>query len=120
MKKVSKKQQSSNRKVSKAKREFLEDFVDKFGYVYCCGCGTSNGRIDISHLVPIGYNKSLEATKENLTLHCRDCHLTWEHALEEAKKMNDYKRNLQTVKSLDESYYNLISNKNGKFKMGEV
>jgi len=61
--------------------------------------------------VPIGYNKSLESTVENLTLHCRTCHGIWENQLAGVEKMFDYKENLETIKGLDESYYNLIKNK---------
>jgi 5-methylcytosine-specific restriction endonuclease McrA len=111
LRKVSKKQSKSNQQVSKAKKQFLESFLDTYGYAFCCGCGVSNGRIDISHLVPIGYNKSLESTVENLTLHCRTCHGIWENQLAGVEKMFDYKENLETIKGLDESYYNLIKNK---------
>lgn len=111
MRRVSKKQSKSNRKVSKAKKEFLEEFIDNYDYAFCCGCGESTGVIDVSHLIPIGYNKSLEAEKQNLTLHCRRCHLIWESQREEVTKMYDYKENLTQIKKLDEGYYNLIKNK---------
>jgi 5-methylcytosine-specific restriction endonuclease McrA len=119
VKRVSKKQSKSNRSVSKAKAEFLEDFLDEWGYLFCRGCGTSSGRIDISHLVPIGYNKSLESESTNLTLHCRTCHRIYENQLEGVEKMFDYKENLSRVQELDEGYYNLIKNKHG-FTMGEI
>jgi len=111
LRKVSKKQSKSNQQVSKAKKQFLESFLDTYGYAFCCGCGASGGRIDISHLVPIGYNKSLESTVENLTLHCRSCHRIWQNQLEGVKDMFDYNDNLERVKELDESYYNRIKYK---------
>lgn len=111
MRKVSKRQAKSNRLVSQAKSRFLERFREEHGYYFCAGCGTTSGRIDVSHLVPIGHKKSLEATESNLTLHCSSCHRAWENQTKEVTQLKDYEQNLKRVKSLDEDYYNQIKNK---------
>ena len=108
VKSVSPKQVKSNIKVKGAKRNVMQKHLNEYGYFFCKSCGTKEGRIDLSHLVPIGYNKSLEANEKNITLHCSGCHSAWERLSKEIKDFRDFKDLLSRVKQLDESYYNKI------------
>lgn len=112
IRKTSEKQQVSNIKVRQAKTRVMQKHLDLYGYFFCKSCGTKEDIINVSHLVPIGYNKSLEANEDNLTLHCQHgCHPKWERLTEEIKDFKDFKELLSRVKRLDESYYNKILSK---------
>jgi len=111
VKAVSHKQAKSNIKVKSAKRNVMQKQLNEFGYFFCKSCGTKEGRIDLSHLIPIGYNKKLEAVEENITFHCERCHSNWEHLTSSVKDFKDLKDLLSRVKKLDESYYNRIKSK---------
>lgn len=108
IRKTSEKQQVSNTKVKAAKSTLLATHLAEYNHFFCYSCGNTQGRIDISHLVPIGYNKSLEAQVSNLTFHCENCHQEWEHLTKEIKDFKDFKELLSRVEKLDKSYYNKI------------
>ena len=111
IKNVSNKQQKSNREVSKAKATMLKEVLDEYGYLFCKGCGTTQGRIDCSHIIPISDNKKLEGERLNLTLHCEKCHNIFEHKLEGLKEMNDLQHNLEVMEKLDNNYFTIFVNK---------
>ena len=108
LKAVSKKQTKSNAYVSKAKAIVLQEALERNGYLSCSSCGASQTRIHCSHLVPIGYNKELEAVSENILLQCEQCHLKWENTSEGIKQFNNLQDMLDRVEKLDISYYNRI------------
>lgn len=77
----------------------------------CEGCGSASNPLSRSHLIPVGFNKSLEANKENIRLHCitflnnKGCHEKWEDGvLGEIDLMLDFEKNLQIIEKLDVSY----------------
>lgn len=79
--------------------------------VYCTGCGTTSC-LSHSHLVPISFNKDLEADINNLTYHClameglEGCHNKWESRdIELMLQLNDFEVNLEKVRELDYKYY---------------
>lgn len=111
IKQISNKQSKSNAQVSRAKAIVIQYYLDKFGYMFCSSCGTSQGRIHCSHLVPIGYNKELEAVVDNILLQCPECHSKWENTSEGIKQFNNLQDILDRVKKLDISYYNRIISK---------
>lgn len=111
IKQISNKQSKSNAQVSRAKAIVIQYYLDKFGYMFCSSCGTSQGRIHCSHLVPIGYNKELEAVVDNILLQCPECHSKWENTSEGIKQFNNLQDILERVKKLDISYYNRIISK---------
>jgi 5-methylcytosine-specific restriction endonuclease McrA len=83
--------------------------VEKIRYLLnhepCCYCcGTYQGYIDFSHLVPRSYNRSLVANYDNFVLKCRKHHKEWEA---NNKLMPKYEELMERVRILDESYYNL-------------
>lgn len=102
---VSVKQKKSLQEIKKTYK-FLDNSHDN----RCKGCGQFKP-CDHSHLVPRSFNKKLEAVAENITYHCRECHLKWEIQAENVKTMLDYQTNLKRVKNIDINYYNLIINK---------
>lgn len=88
----------------------------------CSGCGRGDIPLSHSHLIPVGTNQSLECEENNIQLHCLDwgnrkgCHTKWEsHNIEEIKDMNDFKENMDYVRSVDETYYYLLLNYKLKF-----
>ena len=94
--------------VSKAKAIVLQEALERNGYLSCSSCGASQTRIHCSHLVPIGYNKKLEAVSDNILLQCEQCHLKWERTAEDVISFNNFGEIMERVKKLDISYYNRI------------
>lgn len=95
-------QQSIDKELSKVYEE-----IDKGDSLYCKGCGSNE--ITHSHLIPRSKRRDLVIEKENITLHCHDCHDIWEHGLlEEKRKLHDFNNNMEYIKSVDEKYYNQI------------
>ncbi|MHA1903881.1 MAG: HNH endonuclease [Candidatus Thorarchaeota archaeon] len=101
--KKSKKQESIDRELRKIYQEYLDN-----NEACCYCCGTYNGRIDFSHLVPRSYNRRLTTHPDNIVLKCRDHHRRWE---QNDRHMPKYNELHERVRKLDESYYNL-RNKN--------
>jgi len=112
VRRVSKKQAKSNRKVSESKKQVLEEFIDEHGHVYCQSCGQSTPPLNISHIVNIGFNKSLEAEPENMMIQCQEkCHRAWEVLSPEIWDFQNIDEILRRVKKLDINYYNKIMSK---------
>jgi len=108
LKSVSTKQVKSNANVSKAKAIVLQEALERNGYLSCSSCDASQTRIHCSHLVPIGYNKELEAVVDNILLQCHKCHSQWENTSEGINQFKNIQDILDKVKKLDISYYNRI------------
>lgn len=92
----------SDRQVSAAKKEYRENFRDDHGYIFCEGCGINESvdRIDISHTVGIGQDKSLAADPGNLALMCRTkCHPRVE--ARDLKGLNNERRLTEYIENND-------------------
>jgi len=116
LKPVSKKKAAANRKKAAAYRE-----VDNNSTGICSGCRSSS-HLSHSHLVPIGFNASLEDNVENIVEHCVmssnggiGCHDIWEHgSAEDLRNMYDFEENMERVKRLDPKYYRKMINRLNK------
>lgn len=109
---VSKKQAQSNRAVTLAKLRIVNDWIMEHGYVYCSSCGTQQGAIDMSHLIPISDNKQLECNEQNILPQCREvCHLAQEIGSKEMKKFINYDEIMNRIKDMDVSYWNRLKAK---------
>lgn len=109
------KQQSSQNKIRSEKLRKIYEEIDSEREYQCTGCGNTRN-LSHSHLVPVGYDKSLESVKENITYHCltigtkKGCHDIWEsHDLAQMKKLKDFKENIEKIKKLNINYYNLLT-----------
>lgn len=84
------------------------------GILQCEECGTSNNS-SFSHLVPRSRREDLISNRRNIVVQCMDsdikkgCHTRWE---ENDSTMNTYQKNMESVKLLDQEYYNLLLMKN--------
>ena len=106
IKRISKKQAQSNKAVSLAKLRVMNDWIMEHGYMFCSSCGTRDGYIDMSHLIPISENKSLEGKRKNILPQCRDkCHRIQESGLKEMKNFNNYDEIMSRIKDMDIEYY---------------
>lgn len=106
LKKVSKKQVVSNRKVSEAKNNKRMKMLEEYGYIFCESCGTNEPPIDCSHVIPIGKRKDLEAEERIIFMQCRTCHRKTEHGyLSDLKNKQEI---LEVIKEFDESYYQRV------------
>lgn len=106
IKQVSKKQQRSNKAVTLAKLRVMNEWIMKYGYVFCSSCGTNQGYIDFSHLIPISDNKSLEGNHKNILPQCRkSCHPKQEIGSKEMKGFKNYEEIMSRIKEMDEDYY---------------
>jgi hypothetical protein len=99
MNRQSKKQAKIN---SNLRVEYTKHLLDNEPRCYCCG--TYNGRIDFSHLVPRSYNRNLVDNPDNFVLKCRKHHKEWEA---NNKLMPKYNELMERVRILDESYFKL-------------
>jgi hypothetical protein len=112
IKKVSTTQKESNTKVKKAKAEVIKSQLDEYGYMFCSSCGTTEGVLNCSHLVPIGYNKKLEDNPLNIVIQCQEyCHPEWERLTAEIKEFRNIEDILERVKKLDVTYYNKVKSR---------
>jgi len=74
----------------------------------CTGCGTSSN-LEHSHLIPRSKRRDLITEADNITFHCNSCHLIWEHGtLQEMKELDDFLGNMDYIKEVDRTYYNII------------
>ena len=112
IKKVSKKQQRSNNAVSLAKLRVMQDWIMENGYVYCSSCGTVDGRIDFSHLIPISDNKELEGNPINILPQCGErndnkepCHAIQERGDKKMKDFENYDEIMRRIEKLDPEYF---------------
>lgn len=76
------KQQTKKEKEVKSKLSEIKTAIDmdevQNGTYYCKGCGHSKVGLDKSHILAVGQRKDLELDKNNMRLHCRNCHMDWE------------------------------------------
>lgn len=78
----------------------------------CRGCGTTQ-RLSPSHLIPRSHRKDLITCVDNVHLHCMDgdgiegCHT--KHELQKWDQMLDGQVIQQTMKRLDQKYFNRIT-----------
>lgn len=90
---------------SKLKKEHIQEGN------YCRNCNSAFN-LQLSHIIPVSQNKSLELIKKNTILECQDCHDIWEHKSKNWKKaylrIRNFLERMATIKELDESYYNRI------------
>ena len=70
-----------DRKVSKSKKEVLQDLLDEHGYNFCvkCGINSNNEIIDCSHDISVDEcqksgRSELAWDKSNIKPTCRKCH----------------------------------------------
>lgn len=105
IKKVSKKQEFSNRAVTMAKLKVLQDWIQEHGRVWCSSCGTNQGRIDFSHVIPISDNKKLEDEHEIIFPQCSSCHEQTEYGLKGMKDFINYDEIMAAIKKHDRDYY---------------
>ena len=86
--------------------------VDK-GVQECSGCG-SGRQLTRSHIIPRSRRKDLETKILNIVFDCMDCHTVWEHGeWEEKKKLLNFEKRMEYIKSVDSEYYELLILKNG-------
>jgi len=57
-----------------AKAELYEEMIDETGYIYCRGCGATQGQITWSHRIPRSCRADLIADKNNIDPMCDTCH----------------------------------------------
>lgn len=77
MSRQSKETAARNREMLVAKAKYREDFRTEHDYIFCEGCGLTEGNdyIDISHNVGIAKDLSIACDPENFALMCRNvCH----------------------------------------------
>ena len=86
------------------------------GTYFCRGCGNPNS-LSCSHLVRRSRDRSLVATKENITFHClvrqdgsRGCHDRWE-TISEMSELDDFDENMTMVRRLDPELYFILIGK---------
>ena len=107
--KVSRKQVKSNKAVELAKLKVLARWIENYGYVFCSSCGKTEGRIDMSHLIPISDNKALEGDVRNILPQCGDvCHPIQERGSRLMKGFINYEEIMSRIKEMDENYYNKL------------
>lgn len=100
VKKITKKQSEINRELKKVYHQ-----IDIDRPKFCTGC-LSNQQLSHSHLIPRSYNRDLVCVEKNIAIHCMSCHKKWERGVD-VEDMLDFDRNMNILKELDESYYNL-------------
>lgn len=105
IKKISRKQERSNRAVTMAKLRVMQDFIQEHGRVWCSSCGTNQGRIDFSHAVPVSDNKKLEGEHEIIFPQCVDCHHQTEYGLKGMKDFINFEEIMTAIKKHDRDYY---------------
>jgi hypothetical protein len=98
-------------KINAAKAMQLKGFKEERPG-FCTGCKTTSSLTN-SHLVPVGQNRLLQLNVLNQVWHCKECHHIWEHDKQGRKKLLDYQANMEMIKKLDFTYYNIIINKHG-------
>jgi len=86
------------------------------GIQECSGCGWDD-RLTHSHLIPRSRRRDLVSNEENIVYHCTECHLTWESP--ERINLNDYDKNMEVVKKLDEEYYEMLLMKQDRYYNGD-
>lgn len=107
IKKVSEKQIGIN----SLKRKIYKE-IDLERQQKCTGCGIMNKPLDKSHIIPVSFSKELETDKENITLHCRKCHIVWEtHNPNLTCTLFDYEKNMEYIKKTSKEYYQKLINK---------
>ena len=112
IKKVSTPQKESNTNVKKAKAEVIKSQLDEYGYMFCSSCGSREGVLNCSHLVPIGYNKKLEDNPLNIVIQGQECcHPVWERLAPEIKNFRNFEDIMDRVKKLDITYYDKIKSR---------
>ena len=100
VKKITKKQSEINRELRKVYHQ-----IDINRPKFCTGC-LSNQQLSHSHLIPRSYNRDLVCEEKNIAIHCMSCHKKWERGVA-VEDMLDFESNMNILKELDESYYNL-------------
>ena len=113
MNKVSSKQSKSNIEVRRAKKEALERHNENHDEYCCSSCGTNQGRIDMSHAIPISSDKSLEAVSELIFPQCRKCHYITERGLPAMTKFNNYEEIMAAIKKHKPDFWRKLMVKHG-------
>ena len=99
---------SSKQKTIDSNLKRVYEKMSKSEEQWCTGCG-SISNLEHSHIIPRSRRRDLVTEIRNITLHCRECHLIWEHGrLEEKKKLDDFTQNIKYIKEVDKQYYQLI------------
>lgn len=94
-----KRKSSKQNDISKKYKKVISEIVQEREH-YCTGCGTTNGLTN-SHLISRQRRRDLVCCKENITFHCRDCHLIWEKDPIKRLEMDDYEENMKKIKKMD-------------------
>lgn len=104
---------SNKKKVRCGEKKKTYKEIDESREHKCEGCGSWNRPLSHSHLVPVGYNNSLEASERNIRIHCisydgiKGCHEKWEDGiLSEVEGMYDFEENMETIRQLDNNFFN--------------
>lgn len=108
-------QYASNKKKERDKEKVsVYKKIDSTRKPECEGCGCSSRPLSHSHLVPVGYDSSLEAEERNIRLHClsydgdKGCHEKWEDGIQgEIDQLFDFEENMQIVKTLNFGYFKI-------------
>ena len=81
-----------DRNIRKAKEIKVRTFKNDHGYYWCEKCGTSQGTIDISHIISVKYTQETGRTElawdqKNLRFLCRDCHNKFDALTNQQREM---------------------------------
>ena len=92
----------------KYKRKKIKDKLRKNNNNRCPSCG-SDFNLQLSHIIPVSQNKSLEPNEDNCLLDCHECHYTWEHRHANWNKaylnINNFMDRYARMKVLDYNFY---------------
>ena len=103
--KISPKKAARERELKKVRDKKKEEVK------WCESCGTTDGFISYSHILPVGMNQDLELNPENAIMQCIPCHTVWSNgSLEDKMKQRTFQHCVDVIMKLKPTYLNLLLN----------
>lgn len=92
----------------KYRRKKIKDKLKEDNNNRCPNCG-SGFNLQLSHIIPVSQNKSLELVEDNCLLDCQECHYIWEnrHAIwsKAYLSIKNFIDRYARMKALDYNFY---------------
>lgn len=93
--------------------EIKQKLLEECGWCFFCG---RTGYLDLAHLIRRSASTVHRGNPDNCILACRECHHIFDNVPTLRVHLPNYKKAMQIIKKIDESYYNEIADKWNSFK----